>query len=238
MTLAARASAGELLPLAGLHHLALFAILVVAWTRRDTAGRMLSVYFAAAFGTAAVSLLAHTGTRIDGAFSLALCLLWLAEVARPRIGLEFARTPRTRLVAMSAAGAFAVSYPGYSGALPSFIFSPLGVLLAPTLLAATSLLNASCGRTNHVIHWSMAGVGAAVAVAGLASGGWEHVPLLVVSVYAAPLLLGRGRLRPEAPKNAPGSVREVSRRMHSRRSILPGPRDAGRKGRRARVPRK
>ncbi len=257
---ALRELAENMVSLAGLHHLALFAILVIVWMRRDAASRVLSIYFTAAFGTAAAVLLSHSGTRAQGVVSLALCALWIHEAARPRVRLVFARTPRLRLVAMALFGAFAISYPGYSGALPAFIFSPIGVILSPTLLAALALLNASTGETNRTLHWSLAVAGLMVSTAGLvtegaavaipvvagaspvsrwlASGSWVHLPLAACSLYAIPVLLGRGGMRPEQEASGPASVNEIRRRMYSRRSFLPGPRDPRRVDRRVKIRRR
>ncbi len=226
------------LPLAGLHHLALFTVLVIAWMRRDAASRALSAYFAAAFGSSATVLLLNPGTRVPGVVALALCALWINELARPRITLAFARTPRPRLVLMALLGAFAVCYPGHSGELPPFMFSPLGVLLSPTVLAALALLNASTGSTNRTLHWSLAAAGVASATAALASGSWVDLPLAVCSLYSIPLLLGRGRTRRKDEEGRAASVKEIRRRMYSRRSLLPGPRDPRRGDHRSRTRRR
>lgn len=230
--------ASGLAPLAGIQHLVLFAILVIVWTRRDAASRVLTVYFAVAFGTAAAAMLTSGATRLRGVASLAICALWIYEAAKPRIELAFARTPRARLVLMAASGAFAVCYPGYSGNLPAFIFSPIGVLAAPTLLAALSLLNASSGETSRALHWTLATTGVVVAAVGLTSREWVQLPLLLCSLYSIPILLGRSGLRPESETKDPASVSEIRRRMYSRRSILPGPRDPRRGSRTVRIRRR
>jgi hypothetical protein len=217
--------------LAGLHHLALFAILVVVWARRSVASRVLAVYFTVAFATAAFSLFSDSGTIPQALVAVALAMLWCIEGVRGRIALAFAATPRLRLVAMACAGAFALNYPGYSEGLPSFIFSPVGVILEPTLLAAVALLNASCRPARGPLHWSLAVAGLAVGAVGLAVDGWAHVPLVIASAYAVPLLLGRGRFRPGSAAPDASSVREIRDRMYSRRSMLPGPRDTRRPGR-------
>jgi hypothetical protein len=226
--------------LAGLNHLALFVILVVVWVRRESASRVLSVYFAAAFATAAFALFSTAGARAYAVVAAALAALWCLEVTRGRLDLSFARTPRLRLVLMALAGAYAFSHPGYTaGRPPLFIFAPLGVLLRPTLLAATALLSATSARTPGPLHWTLAVAGLAAGGVGIATEGWIHVPLVAVSGYAVLLLLGRGgRLLPESEAPGPRSVREIRDRMYSRRSILPGPRDTRRPGRRVQIRRK
>jgi hypothetical protein len=226
------------LPLAGMHHLALFALLVIIWVRREAAGRALAVYFAAAFGSAAAVMLVHRGTRLEGAAAAALCALWTHEAVTTGLDLAFAATPRPRLVLMAAAAGFAMAYPGYSGDLPSFVFSPIGVILPPTLLAACALLNASSGRPRLALHWTVAVLGLAVSVAGVAARDWRSVVLLLTSLYSVPLLLGRGRTRRGPEARTPSSVREIRQRMYSRRSILPGPRDSRRRDRAVRVRRR
>ncbi len=230
--------ASEFLPLSGLHHLALVVICVIAWARRSLTERVLGVYFAVAFATAAFALFSRPGTRAQALLSAALCVLWISQAVVTRGRLSFARTPRPRLAIMALAGAFALSYPGYSEGLPPFIFSPLGVILPPTVLAATALLNASCEPISRTLHWSLAGVGLLVGGVGLVVEGWIHVPLVLISAYAVPLLLGRGRLRPESDAPSATSVRAIRDRMYSRRSILQGPRDTRRQGRSVRIRRR
>jgi len=228
---AVREVALSFLPLAGLHHLALFVILVVVWSRREAARPILSAYLTVAFATAAVSLLSTEGARPLGPVAVALAALWLAETLRPATRLAFRRTPRPRLVMMGAAAAFAVAYPGHSGELPSFIFSPLGVTLAPTLLASLALLNATEGPTNRTLHWSLSCVGLALGAIGVALQQWAEIALLAVSLYAMVLLVRGGRLLPTEGDERPTSVRDVRQRMYSRWSLLPGPRDPRRRRR-------
>ncbi|MFH1502209.1 MAG: hypothetical protein ABIG03_04105 [Candidatus Eisenbacteria bacterium] len=224
--------------LAGMHHLALLVIFVVVWARRNVAARLLSWYFALAFATASLSLFSRTETRVAALVSAALAALWVSEAVRARLRLSFARTPRPRLVLMALAGAFAASYPGHSGGLPPFIFSPLGVTLQPTLLAAIALLNASSEPADRALHWSLAVAGLVVGSVGLAVEGWISLPLVVAAAYAVPLLMGSGRLRPEVGDRGATSVRQIRDRMYSRRSLLPGPRDARRPGRAIRIRRR
>jgi hypothetical protein len=235
-----RAVAVTHLGLAALHHLAVFVILVVVWVRRESASRVLSFYFAVAFGTVAGALVSGGGLLIvRGLVAAALAVLWTAAAIKGRLELSFARTPRPRLVLMAVAGAFALCYPGYTGEHPPlFIFAPLGVLLPPTLLSANALLAAASATRRGRLHWALAIVGLVSGVLGLFGGGWFHVPLTLVSAYSVWLLLGRERLLPEKGAEGPRSVREIRDRMYSRRSLLPGPRDDRRPGRRVRIRRR
>lgn len=211
------------LPVAGAHHLALYTIIIIAWVRRRSLERLFAAYFAVAFATTAYALLLHDGTRAWGAISAVLAAMWLLETVRSKCSYDFASTPRPRLVIMTALAAFAILYPGYSGTLPTFLFSPLGVLLPPTLIAALCLLNAASPESNRRLHWALAAVGLAVAVDGIAAEGWRHAPLTAVSAYAVPLLLGAGRRRETQASGAATSVRDIRDRMYARRTFLPGP---------------
>ncbi len=222
----------EFLLLSAAHHLALAVIAVIFWIRRKSMGRTVDVYFAFAFGTAAFALFTRPETRIPAAASTLVAALWLRDTVRPRNVFSFERTPRPRLVVMGAAALFALAYPGYSGDLPSLVFSPLGVVLPPTLIVATAVVNSAAPTTNRALHWALAAIGLAVGLVGIVVEGWIHAPLLVVSLYAVPLVLGRGkqlRARDASPKT---SVRELRSRMYSRKTLLPGPRDP-RRGRRS-----
>jgi len=182
------------------------------------------VYFALAFATATVALASHPSARVMAAFAAGLSVLWCLEVAHPRNVLSFNRTPRLRLAVMGALGIFALTYPGYSGELPSFVFSPLGVILPPTLLLALALMNAASPSANHPVHWTLATIGLVVGASGVFQEGWVHVPLIAASVYAIPLLLGRAKLLEERGSTDATSVRAVHERMHKRRVLLSRPR--------------
>jgi len=218
------AVAGNFAGLAGLHHLAVVVILVLFWIRRRSMERPVAIYMALAFLTTTVTLASHAPTRVVAALPAALAVLWCLEVARPRNVLSVRRSPRFRIWFMGIATAFALSYPGYSGELPAFIFSPLGVTLPPTLLLALALLNAAAPRTNRTLHWSLTGVGLVTGVAGLFTEGWIHVPLVATSIYAVPLLLGKAVLREDPGEIDATSVRAVHERMHKRRVLMSRPR--------------
>jgi len=219
------------LPLAGLHHLAIFTVAAIIWARRESARTVLSAYMSGAFATAAAVLLWSSGTRPYGLLAIALAVVWLRETTNPRGELAFRRTPRPRLALMAAAAALALCYPGYSGGLPPFIFSPVGVTLQPTVILSLALLNASEGPTNRTLHWILAIVGAALGVAGAARGEWLDVSLLLLSGHAGLLLIRGGRLLPDEGQETAGSVEDIRRRMYARRSFLPGPRDPRRRPR-------
>jgi len=216
----------EFLSLSALHHLVLFTILVMFWVRRQSMERVFAGYFTFAFGTATIALATHAGTRASAVASAYVAALWLREVVRPRTVLSFRETPRARLIVMGLAGVFALAYPGYSEGFPSIVFAPLGVILPPTLIAATALVNCAAPRTDRLLHWSLAALGLAVAAVGAGEErSWVHVPLLVVSLYAIPLLLGKAKTV-ERPEVAPEtSVRQMRNRLYARWTLLPGPRD-------------
>lgn len=225
----------EHLPVAGAHHLVLYTIIVIAWVRRKSLERLFAVYFATAFASAAYALLSHEGARAWGAMSVVVAGLWLAEAIRPRGTYAFRHTPRPRLFVMAALAAFGLLYPGYSAGLPAFVFSPLGVILHPTLIASISLLNAASPDVGRRLHWSSAAVGLAVSVHGAIVEGWSHAPLAVASAYAVALLLGKGRRRDASEPAGATSVRQIRERMYSRRTFLPGPADRRRRTRPGRI---
>ncbi|MEA3409734.1 MAG: hypothetical protein U9Q95_05245, partial [Candidatus Eisenbacteria bacterium] len=177
-----------------------------------------------AFATAAVALASHPSARVAAVFAAGLSVLWSLEVAHPRNVLSFRRTPRRRLAVMGALGLFAVLYPGYSGELPSFVFAPLGVTLPPTILFALALMNAASPSTNRPVHWALATVGFVVGANGVLREGWIHAPLIVASVYAVPLLLGKAKLLEDHEEIDATSVRAVHDRMHKRRVLFSKPR--------------
>lgn len=216
----------EFLSLSAFHHLVLFTILVMFWVRRQSMERVIAGYFTFAFGTATIALATHPGTRASAVAAACVAALWVREVVRPRTVLTFRETPRARLIVMGLAGVFALAYPGYSEGLPSIVFAPLGVILPPTLIAATALLNCAAPRTDRPLHWSLAAIGLAVAAVGAGEErSWVHAPLLVVSLYAVPLLLGKAKTveRPEAVPET--SLKKMRDRLYARRTLLPGPRD-------------
>lgn len=216
--------AGDFILLAALHHLAVAVVAVLFWIRRRSMERTVAVYLALAFATTAAALATHAPARIGAALAAALCVLWVVEAVRPRNVLSFNRAPRFRLGSMAAVALFALLYPGYSGELPVFVFSPLGVTLPPTLLLALAVLNVAAPGTNRPLHWTLAVVGLSVGVDGLVTEGWIHAPLVAASVYAVPLLLGKAVLREDTDGIDATSVRAVHDRMHKRRVLLSRPR--------------
>jgi len=212
--------ASNYLGLAALHHLAIGVIVTLFWIRRRSMERPIAIYLALAFLTTAVALASHAPARAVAIIPAALCALWFIEFARPRNVFSFGRTPRLRIWLMGAATLFALMYPGYSGALPVFIFAPVGVILPPTLLLALAVMNAAAPETNRMLHWSLAAVGAVVGFVGLVMEGWIHVPLVATSLYAVPMLLGTAKLREEPDEVEATSVRAVHDRMHKRRVLL------------------
>jgi hypothetical protein len=214
------AEIAESLPaLAALHHLAVAVLLTIFWIRRRSMERPIAIYFAVAFITAAAALATRVETLLLAVISLALGVLWITEAVKVRTRIELNRTPKFRLLIVAALWVFAYVYPGHSGQLPSFLFSSLGVTLAPTLIAALATLDAAAPFTNRRLHWSLAGAGVLVGVLGLVSGSMVYLPLLVAAGYAIPLLLGRAKvLEPRTP--AETSVRAVTDRIHKRRVLL------------------
>jgi hypothetical protein len=217
------------LPLAGLHHLAIFVIAVTVWNRRESAHRLLGFYLSTAFATSSVVLLTHTGTRPAGMVAVVLCALWLRYTLGSGRGFSFRLTPRPRLALMGLAVAFAVGYPGFSPDLPSFIFSPLGVTLRPTVLASLAVLNAVERRVDRTLHWALTVAGALLGVVGMARGFWPDAALVLTSGYAVFLLLRGGGVLSDVDDAPAGNVEEMRRRMYSRRSFLLKPRDPRRR---------
>jgi hypothetical protein len=212
--------AGDFAGLAALHHLAMVVVAVIFWIRRRSMERIVALYFAAAFATVCVASAGRPGTRAFAALAAILSAMWIVEFIRARNTLAFRSAPKPRLAVMAALLLFAFLYPGHSGELPSFLFSSLGVTPAPTLIAALATLNAAAPSTNRARHWSLAVAGAAIGITGLISEGIVHVPLLVASGYAVPLLLGRARTVNERPAVSDTSVRAVTDRIHKRRVLL------------------
>ncbi len=217
---AQHAVAESFLLLAVGQHLAIAVVAVLLWIRRRSTERTVAVYFALAFATATVALASHPSARVMSAFAAGLSVLWCLEIAHPRNVLSFNRTPRPRLAVMGALGIFALLYPGYSGELPSFVFSPLGVILPPTLLLALALMNSAAPSTNRPVHWTLAAIGLVMGANGVFQEGWVHAPLIAASLYAVPLLLGRAKLLEDRGSIDATSVRAVHDRMHKRRVLL------------------
>jgi len=206
------------------HHLVVAVVAVLFWIRRRSMERTVAVYFALAFATATVALASHPSARAVAAFAAGLSALWCLEIAHPRNVLSFGRTPRLRLAVMGALGIFALLYPGYSGGLPSFVFSPLGVILPPTLLLALALMNSASPSTNRPVHWTLATIGLVMGASGVFQEGWVHAPLIAASLYAVPLLLGRAKVLKDRGDFDATSVSAVHDRMHKRRVLLSRPR--------------
>jgi len=220
-----KAIALDNLALSSAHHIVLFALLTVFWIRRRSMERIVDAYFAAAFATTALALAAAPATRAWAVVAAVLSALWVVDTVNPRNLADFRRAPTLRMVLMAIVGAFAFVYPGYSGDLPGLFFSPIGVILPPTLTIALAILNCAWPGTNRLLHWIHAACGAVVAIIGLFTEGWIHLPLLIASVYALPLLLGRGRIIEGRDPTASRSVRGIRDRMYTRKTFLPGPRD-------------
>jgi hypothetical protein len=221
--------AADNLGLAAGHHLAVAVIGAIFWIRRASMERIVDVYFAAAFATTAFALSSVAASRPAAVIATGLAVLWIRDAILLRTRYDFRRAPRARLTVMAVAALFAIVYPGYSGELPSFIFSPLGVLLPPTILLALALVNCASPATDRVLHWALAGSGLLAGAVGLAVEGPIHVPLLVVSVYAVPLLLGKGKQVVREPDAGSDSVRQMRDRMYARKTLLPGPREPRRR---------
>ncbi len=227
----------EHLGLAAGHHLAIAVMGALFWIRRSSMERIVDVYFAAAFSTTAFALSSTAASRstaflaagLTAVLAAGLAALWIREAVLLRNVYDFRRTPRARLAVMAVAALFAIVYPGYSGELPSFIFSPLGVLLPPTLLLALALLNCASPATDRVLHWTLAGAGFLTGGIGLAIEGPVHVPLLVAAAYAVPLLLGKGRQVARESDAGSDSVQKMRDRMYARKTFLPGPREPRRR---------
>ncbi len=228
------------LPLAGFHHLLLAVLAAMWWLRRDQIGRCLSAYMAFAFATTAVALRSHPAWWLAGGLvSAALALAWLREAICPRFRMSFERTPKLRLGLMLAAAGFAVAYPGYSGDLPAFIFSPLGVTVRPTLLLALALLNSVTPTADRTLRWTHAVAGVCYGAAGVASASSlgpasvvASLVLVLTSCYALALLIVAAR--EIDTDNAPSatSIEQLRTRMYQRHTFLPGPRDPRRRTRR------
>jgi len=221
--------AEDFLPLSALHHAVLVVVMVMVWMRRETMTRVVDVYFALAFATAAFALATRPETWFAAPVAAALAALWVRDAVHPELSLSFRRTPRIRLVIMVLLGAFGFGYPGYSGELPSAFFAPLGVILPPTVIVALAILNSAWPQTSRILHWALAGTGLTIGGVGMAAEGWIHAPVVAASVYAVVLLSGRGKLTEARDTARERSVREIRDRMYARKTILPGPRDPRRR---------
>lgn len=216
--------AQDFLTLSALHHLAIVVIMVVFWIRRKSMERTVAIYMSLAFATSAFAMAGHEATRAWGVMSALLAVLWIVEAVRVANTLAFRSTPKFRLTVMALVCAFGLSYPGYSEGLPTFVFSPLGVTLPPTLIVALAALNSAAPTTGRLLHWSLAAAGIAVSCSGIFREGWIHVPLLVASVYAIPLLLGRGKIAEARSEADATSLSAMHDRIHKRRVLLSRPR--------------
>jgi hypothetical protein len=203
--------------LAALHHLAAAVLIVLFWIRRRSMERPVALYFAAAFATSCIAQARRPETLAFAALAGGLCALWIREAIRPRNVLAFRSAPKLRLVVMAGLWVYAFVYPGHSGELPSFLFSSLGVALAPTLIAALATVNAAAPFTNRTLHWTLTAAGALTGIGGLVVEGPVHVPLLVATAYSFLLLLGRAKSVAERSKVSDTSVRAVADRIHERR---------------------
>jgi hypothetical protein len=210
--------------LAAVHHLVIVVVGVIFWVRRRDMERTVAVYFTLAFATSTVALATAPPTRVAAFVAVGLVALWVREVVRGTNDLSLRRAPKFRLVAMALLGAYAFGYPGYSHVLPTFVTSPLGVTLQPTVMLALALMNAAAPDTDRALHWSLVGVGAVLGIAGLFADGWIHAPLLVTALYGVPLLLGRANVTEERSETDATSVRAVHDRMHKRRVLMSRPR--------------
>jgi hypothetical protein len=102
----------------------------------------------------------------------------------------------------------------------------IAATLVALLIAAAALLNCAAPRTDRLLHWSVAAIGLLTAAIGAGvERSWVHAPLLAVSLYAIPLLLGKAKTveRPEVGPEA--SVKKMRDRLYARWTLLPGPRD-------------
>lgn len=206
--------------LAAVHHLAFAVVMVMFWIRRRSMERAIALYFAAAFGTVTFAAASHSAARPWAVLAAVLCALWVREAVRPVNKMSFRRTPKARLFVMGALGILAFVYPGYSPGLPAFVFSPLGVTLPPTLLAALAVMNSAAPATDRPLHWTLAASGIIVSVYGLVLEGWIHIPLLIGAAYAAPLLTGWAKVIDERSEVHGTSVDAVRDRIHKRRVLF------------------
>jgi len=221
--------------LAALHHLLVATLAAVWWQRRRELGRTLSVYLAFCFATVAWSMRGPLWLG-GGLPAVALAALWAREAARPGCVMSFARTPRARLVlaALGAVGAFA--FPGYSGEFPSFVFAPLGVLVAPTVLLGLSLLVAIDARGARILTLAHVVAGLASGIVEIAAGrasvrGFIMGAILVVmAAVAAAGAAGRLPMLEEEQLPQETSVEQMRARLYQRKTLLPGPRDPRRRG--------
>lgn len=221
------------LSLAGLHHLLIFTVAVMWWIRREKVGRFLSAYMALAFATTAIALHSHPAWWLTGGLvSGALAIAWVCEAIHPSFLMSFEHTPKLRLRLMLVAAAFAIAYPGHSGDLPAFVFSPLGVTIQPTLLLALALLNAVtpiANRTLRVTH-AIAGIcyGVVGVVNAISLGPATVVAasvLVLTSCYTVVLLIVGAREIDQNDIPDAVSVEQLRARMYRRHTVLPGPRD-------------
>ncbi len=220
------------------HHVALYALAAMYWSRRRSMEKAIDWYFATAFATTAAALLATPGAVVPGGFAAALAALWARDALRPANSFSFATTPRLRLVAMGAFAVFGALYPGYAAGLPAVLFSPYGVLIHPTLIVSLAVLNCA-EHADRLLHRALAAAGLAWGTVGAVDEGLVvHAPLLAVSIYAAVLALGFGRKRAVPESGDEPTLRDMRDRLYGRWTLLPGPRDPRGRARRSRVGRR
>ena len=223
------------LGLAALHHVVTVVLGVIWWQRREELGRILPAYIAVCFLTVAWSMrgpLWFTG----GAPALVFAALWIRETVLPKCVMAFTRTPKPRLALAVAGTLVALAFPGYSGELPTFIAAPLGVLVTPTLLLGLSLLvavDASDARiitAAHALAGLISGVVCIVTDGLTARGLVGGLSLIVMSVVAALVALGRAPMLEEEELPRETSVEQIRSRLYQKKTLLPGPRDPRRRG--------
>ncbi len=229
------------LGLAALHHAVTVVLCAIWWQRREELGRILPAYVAVCFLSVAWSMRGPLWI-VGGAPAVVFAALWVRETVRRECVMVFTRTPKPRLAVAVAGAIVALAFPGYSGELPAFVAAPLGVLIAPTLLFGLSLLvavDASCARVITAAHAVAGFVSGAVCVAtgGLTARGLVGgLTLIVLSVLAALVALGRAPMMEEEALPQETSVEQIRSRLYQKKTLLPGPRDprrrSGRFGRR------
>ncbi len=227
--------------LAALHHVVTVVLGAIWWQRREELGRVLPVYLAICFLTVAWAMRGPLWLS-GGAPALVFAVLWMRETVRPECVMVFTRTPKPRLILAVAGTLVALAFPGYSGELPTFIAAPIGVLVAPTLLLGLSLLVAVDAHEARILTAAHALAGLACGIGHIVTDGFTlrglvgGLSLLVMSVAAALIALGRAPMLEEEQLPQETSVEQIRSRLYQKRTLLPGPRDprrrSGRFGRR------
>ncbi len=227
--------AGAHVGLAALHHVATVVLGVIWWQRREELGRILPAYLAVCFLTVAWSMRGPLWF-VGGAPALVFAALWIRETVRPECVMVFTRTPKPRLALAVAGAIVALAFPGYSGELPAFIVSPLGVLIAPTLLLGLSLLvavdasNARIITAAHALAGLISGVVCVATDGPTAHGLVGGISLIAMSLAAALVALGRAPMLEEEEFPQETSVEQIRSRLYQKKTLLPGPRDPRRRG--------